>query len=407
MLLVITACATQAAARDRLVNWAREVPGLSDVRAQPMTGAGGSRGITLEGHVGDTDTARSVLSAYEGYIADHAGDFQWWDARLSWPVDGGLTIAQLTPGEDMERHFALGERGLPHGVGQRRIGYNTFALGSGQTPGLITVELEAEDPVSVALSLEELAADYLLIGSDFDHYLGASELEELHRMARPLEAELDRGIEVRYQGSRLIYDSSAEAIAAARRLSERTAWTISGGILTVQPGPGAHAYLSVARRWQEQARRIIISDREFEIWMRTVDDCNAFLNGLPRGNLPVLLDCLDEDYRLRVAGSSGQLRSWRPGLDRLLQTGVGSVQYSAESVRLYQRGKDWEEPLRALRAMGWPRFMEVELSTETASVTFTSSAEGRAIRPTHRGEPVEPDSPEAELVQAWNQTRDL
>lgn len=405
VLLVVSGCATEAAARDRLLNWARGLAGLSDVQARPMTGAGGSRGITLEGHVGDTETARSVLSAYEGYIAENNGDFQWWDARLSWPVEGGLTVAQLTPGEDMNRHFDLGEQPLPDGVRERRIGYSTFALGSGQTPGLLTVELEAEDPVAVTLSLEAMLADHLVVGADFDHYLGAADLEELRRLALPLQRELEREVGVRYQGARLIYPDTQEAVAAARRLGERTAWTITGGVLTLHSGPGTHAYLTIAQRWREQARRIVISEREFEVWMRTVDDCNAFLNGLPRGRLPVLLDCLDEDYRLRVAGSVGELRAWRGGLDRLLQTGVGSVQYSASTVRIYQRGKDWEEPLKALRAMNWPTLKEIELSTETVAVTFTSTAAGLARQPTHRGEPIEPDGPEAELVQAWNDSQ--
>lgn len=405
LMLLVTSCATEAAARDRLLSWAKEQPGLSDAQALPMTGSGGSRGITLEGHVGDVEAARSLLSAYQGYIEENTSDFQWWDARLSWPVEGGRTVAQLTPGEDVEAHLELGDRPLPDGVTERRIGFNTFALGSGQAPGLLSVELQAEDPVAVAFSLEQMVADWVIIGSDFDHYLGAGSIEELHRLARPLESELESEATVRYQGTRLIYDSSTQAIAAARRLGERTPWTLTGGPVTVQPGPGTHAYLTTAQRWEESARRIVISDREFEIWMRSVDECNAFLDGIPRGNLPIHLDCLDETYRLRVSGSGAELRAWRDGLDRLLETGVGSVQYSAEAARLYQRSRDWEEPLRELRAMQWTGTKEIELSTETVSVTFTSTANGLARQAQHGGEPVEPGSPESELVQAWNDTR--
>lgn len=78
----------------------------------------------------------------------------------------------------------------------------------------------------------------------------------------------------------------------------------------------------------------------------------------------------------------------------------------ADAVRIYQRSSDWEEPLRALRQMGWKGWREVELSTETASVTFLASTRGAAHEPTHRGEPIEEGSTEAEMVEVWNATRE-
>lgn len=397
-------CAGEAAARDQLGNWARALPGLSESSVIPGAGLGGTRGVTLEGHVADAETARQVMTSYEGYIEENPDDFQWWAARLSWPVDDGITVVQLTPGEDHEPQLELGTHPLPDDVTERRIGFNTFSLGG--THGPLSIEYQADDPVTVALGLQRLESEWVTIGTDQDHYLAAATLRELHALADSLGEAIRIDDEVRYQGNRAVFATSQQAIDASHRMGEDTPWTITGGPVTVAPGQGTRDYLNVAEDWQDQARRIIISEREFEVWMRTNDDCNDFLDNLPDGPLQLHLDCLDEDHRKRMIGTAEEFTQWREGLDRLLATGIGSVQYSADAVRIYQRSSDWEEPLRALRQMGWKGWREVELSTETASVTFLASTRGAAHEPTHRGEPIEEGSTEAEMVEVWNATRE-
>lgn len=404
-LLTLTGCVGEAAARDQLGTWAKALPGLSDTSVVPGAGLGGTRGVTLEGHVADVETIRQVMTSYEGYIQENPDDFQWWAARLSWPVDDGLSVAQLSPGEDHEPQLEVGAMPLPDGVTERRIGFNTFTLGGAQTHGPLGIEYQAEDPVEVALGLTRLESEWATVGSDADHYLSAATLDELQALADSLAAAFRIDDQARYQGNRIIFDQSQDAVDASRRMGEDTPWTITGGAVTISPGPGTRAYLGVAEDWQEQARRIIISEREFEVWMRTNQDCDDFLDNLPVGELQLHLDCLDEDHRKCMIGTAELLTQWREGLDRLLETGIGSVQYSTDAVRIYQRSNDWEEPLQVLRQMGWKGWREVELSTETASVTFLASTHGYAHEPTHRGEPVEEGSPEADMVQAWNDTR--
>ncbi len=403
--VMLTGCAGEAAARDRLNSWASQLAGLTDTNVVPGSGLGGTRGVTLEGHVADVETARSVMSSYEGYIEENPDDFQWWTAQLSWPVDDGLTVARLTPGEDPEPQLELGNAPLPEGVTERRVGFSAFTLGGPQAHGPLSLEYQAEDPVAVALAMEQLESEPVIIGADQDHYLAAETIDDLQRLANSLGSAFRIDEAARYQGNRLLFEESQDAVDASRRMGEETPWTISGSPVTISPGHGTRAYLDYAEAWQEQARRIIISEREFEVWMRTNDDCDDFLDNLPDGELQLHLDCLDEDHRKRMIGTAEQLTAWRDGLDRLLATGIGSVQYSTDAVRIYQRSKDWDEPLQALREMGWPGWREVELSTETASVTFLASTRGYAHDPTHRGEPIEDGSEEAEIVQAWNDTR--